>query len=146
MSTETEKLKGIYEKPPGSGVWWIHYHIRGQRHREKAGRRGDAIKLYQKRKADGLRGAKLPELTPQAIVRFSDLSAMALAYAETHLKTSCDYQAKALTLSKPLGSRPAADITPSEIEKALSVHCQTNGTFNKFRSFVSRPPARTPRQ
>jgi hypothetical protein len=25
MSPEkTGKLKGIYEQPPGSGVWWIH--------------------------------------------------------------------------------------------------------------------------
>ena len=138
MSPEkTGKLKGIYEQPPGSGVWWIHYHIKGVRHREKAGRRSDAIVLYQKRKADGLRGIKLPELVPGNVVKFSELSTMAIEYAETHLRTSSDYRAKALTLSTSLGSKQADSITPSEIEAALSVHCRTNGTFNKFKSFVS---------
>jgi len=138
MRTEqTEKLKGIYERPPGSGVWWIHYHVKGKRHREKAGTRGDAIKLYMKRKADGLRGIKLPELVPGNVVKFSELSTMAVKYAEARLATASDYKAKDKELHEKLGSRPAADITPSEIEEVLSAHCQTNGTFNKFRSFVS---------
>lgn len=134
---QAEKRKGIYEKPPGSGVWWIHYHVKGVRHREKAGRRSDAVKLYQKRKADGLRDIKLPELVPGNAVRFGDLSAMAVAYAETHLRTAQDYRAKDLVLRETLGSRRAAEITPAEIEAVLSAHCRTNGTFNKHRSFVS---------
>ena len=54
----------MYEQPVGSGVWFICYYTKCVRHREKAGTRGDAIKLYMKRKADGLRGIKLPELVP----------------------------------------------------------------------------------
>jgi integrase len=134
---QAEKLKGIYEKPPGSGVWWIHYQIKGVRHREKAGRRSDAVSLYRKRKADGLRGIKLPELVPGNAVRFGDLARAAVAYAETHLRTAQDYRAKGLVLQETLGSRPAAEITPAEIEAVLSDHCRTNGTFNKHRSFVS---------
>ena len=44
--------RGVFERPPGSGVWWVNYYVRGQQHREKVGRKSDAIALYQKRKAD----------------------------------------------------------------------------------------------
>ena len=26
-----EKVKGVYEHPEGSGVWWINYYAQGQR-------------------------------------------------------------------------------------------------------------------
>ncbi len=54
------KERGIFEKKPGSDIWWIRYSIDGRERREKVGRRGDAVKLYQVRKADALRGVKLP--------------------------------------------------------------------------------------
>jgi integrase len=133
---QAEILKGIYEKPPGSGVWWIHYHVKGVRRQEKVGRRSAAVKLYQKRKADGWQDFKLPELAPGKAVRFGDLSAMAVAYAETYLRTAQDYRAKDLVLREKLGSRPT-EITPAEIEAVLSAHCRSSGTFNKFRSFAS---------
>ena len=45
-------MRGVYENPPGSGIWWVHYYAAGKRHREKVRRKSDAIKLYQSRKAD----------------------------------------------------------------------------------------------
>ena len=38
--------------PPGSGVCWINYYEHGEQRREKVGRKSDAIKLYQQRRAD----------------------------------------------------------------------------------------------
>jgi len=38
-------MRGVYENPEGSGIWWIHYYAAGKRHREKVGRKSDAIKL-----------------------------------------------------------------------------------------------------
>ena len=87
---EEEKVRGIFERPARSGVWWIVYYADGLRHQEKVGRKGDAIKLYQIRKADSLRGKRLPELQPSKVVRFGDLSAMAVEHAKTHLKTTHD--------------------------------------------------------
>jgi hypothetical protein len=34
------------KKVPGSDIWWIRFKVDGVEHREKVGRRGDAIKLY----------------------------------------------------------------------------------------------------
>ena len=53
-------MRGVYEHPIDSGIWWINYYADGKRHREKVGRKSDAIKLYQSRKADAAAGRKLP--------------------------------------------------------------------------------------
>lgn len=136
-SKEQEKVRGIFERPAGSGVWWIVYYADGVRHREKVGRRGDAIKLYQIRKADTLRGKKLPELQPSKVVRFGDLSKMAVDHAKTHLKTTHDYVAKDRVLREPFGERPAADITPDEIARFIAGLKLSNATCNRYRAYFS---------
>jgi len=137
MKKEEKQIRGIFERPAGSGCWWINYYAGGKQHREKAGRRGDAIALYQKRKADARRGVKLPELVPGRVVTFGHLSAMAVHHAETHLKTIHDYKAKDLVLREPFGDRPAAEITPQELDKFLTKHCKTPATANRYRAYIS---------
>jgi len=122
---QEEKVKGVYEHPSGSGVWWVHYYADGKRHREKAGRKSDAVALYQKRKADARRNLKLPELVPGKVVTFGHLSVMAVEHAKTHLKTTHDYVAKDVVLREPFGNRPADAVTPQEIDQFLSRHCKT---------------------
>lgn len=134
---EQQKVKGVYEHPVGSDVWWVNYYIDGQRHREKVGRRSDAIALYQKRKADGRRNLKLPELVPGKAVTFNHLSVMAVEHAKTHLRTTRDYVTRAAILSEPFGSRRADSITPQEIDQWLTKHCGTNATANRYRSYIS---------
>ena len=36
------KERGVFEKVPGSDIWWIRFKVDGVEHREKVGRRGDA--------------------------------------------------------------------------------------------------------
>ncbi len=55
------RVRGVFEKEPGTGIWWIRYHVDGKPRREKVGRRSDAIALYQRRKADTRAGVKLVE-------------------------------------------------------------------------------------
>jgi hypothetical protein len=51
------KQRGIFEKQPGSGIWWICYFDQfGKKRREKAGTKSVAIKLYGKRKQQVLEG------------------------------------------------------------------------------------------
>ena len=47
-----KKQRGVFEKEPGSGIWWIRYFADGQKKREKVGRKSDAVALYQKRKSE----------------------------------------------------------------------------------------------
>ena len=54
--------RGVFEKVPGSGEWWIRYwDAQGRKRREKAGTKSNAILLYRKRKTEALQGKKLPE-------------------------------------------------------------------------------------
>ena len=50
--------RGLFERPAGSGVWWIRYHdVTGRERREKAGTKTEARTLYIQCKDEGRRGA-----------------------------------------------------------------------------------------
>ena len=134
---KAKTVRGIYEHPAGSGVFWIHYYADGKRHREKAGRKSDAVALYQKRKADARRKLKLPELVPGKVVTFGQLSTMAVEHAKTHLRSIAHYVTKDSILRELFGERPAASITPQEINEWLTKHCKTPATANRYRAFMS---------
>lgn len=52
MARPNGKDRGLFERPKGSGIWWVlWYDHRGRRHREKAGTKAAARDLYLKRKA-----------------------------------------------------------------------------------------------
>jgi hypothetical protein len=60
--------RGIFEKVPCSGVWWIRYaDATGRIRREKAGTWSAADKLYRKRKTEVLEGRKLPETLRESL-------------------------------------------------------------------------------
>ena len=62
MPREIKKQRGIFERPKGSGTWWICYAgIDGQLHREKVGMRQAAINVYQLRKTQIRLGKFAPE-------------------------------------------------------------------------------------
>ena len=78
------KERGVFEKEPGSDIWWIRYYIDGRERREKVGRRGDAIKLYKLRKTDALRGVKLPNNMKHKGVRFRVIAQEAIDWYINH--------------------------------------------------------------
>lgn len=69
-----EKIKGVYERETGSGIWWIRWtDHQGKLRREKVGRRSDAMTLLAKRKTETLQRKKLPENFKAKSVTFSQL-------------------------------------------------------------------------
>lgn len=63
MARKDGKDRGLFERPPESGIWWIQFNDSdGKKKREKAGTKANARALYQKRKSEVLQGKKLPEL------------------------------------------------------------------------------------
>src|ERR1035437_630130 len=77
-------IKGIFERPVESGIWWINYYIDGRRFREKVGRRSDAVTLYQRRKTDARMGVKMPEVRARRAVLREELGADPLVYSKGH--------------------------------------------------------------
>lgn len=52
--------RGLFERPKGSGIWWVRYaDLHGKDRREKAGTKSQAKSLYNLRQAEKLEG-KLP--------------------------------------------------------------------------------------
>jgi len=84
-----KKERGVFEKDPGSGIWWIRYYINGRERREKVGRRSNAIKLYKIRKTDALRGVKLP--TNMKHRRYSSITITRLKASPQRNNTAIHY-------------------------------------------------------
>lgn len=139
-------VKGVFEKVPGSDVWWVRYvDSQGRYRREKAGPRGYAIKLYQKRKTEALQGKKLPETIKRKAVLVADLLDLAADHVKSHYRgerlgaDKKDY--RYATLKDALGNLPAESLTPREIEKELSKLATERkwkpASYNRHKAFLS---------
>lgn len=131
------KTRGVFERPEGSGIWWILYYVKGVRHREKVGRKSDAKDLYQKRKADARAGSKLPQLRARATL-LKELVSDAIEFAESHRKDVRNYRSRGRYVTEGLGARNAEELTPQEITRWLERECSSSpALFNRYKSFIS---------
>ena len=132
------RQRGIFEKMPGSGVWWIRYaDATGRIRREKAGTKSAAITLYRKRKTEVLQGRKLPETLRRAPVLFREIAQDALGYSRAHKRSFRDDYSRMARLLGWFKDRPAESITPGEIEKRLGEQGWADGTVNRYRVLLS---------
>ena len=136
------KQRGIFEKDPGSKVWWICYYDQfGKKRREKAGTKSVALKLYRKRKQQVLEGKKLPELFRKPSVNFGQLADDALAYSKRNKRSYRTDVPRFASLKEWFGSEPAEELTPREIEYKLAKAAEKEkwapSTFNHYRSLMS---------
>jgi integrase len=136
-------LRGVYEKVPGSNVWWIRYVDAQSRYRrEKAGTKSAAIDLYRKRKTEALQGKKLPERLRRTTVSFVEIARDALEYSRT-TKVPEAYRIDRWhmqTLLTWFRERAAEEITPLDIERRLAQLAETGrkpATVNRYRTLLS---------
>jgi integrase len=129
-SKSTTKRRGIFEKVPGSGIWWIQYFdASGRRRREKAGLLGHAQKLLDKRRTERLQGKKLPETLRAKPITFGELIDDALEHskAANGERSTTELKLKYETLRPTLGTRPATEITKQEIVRWLTSTAEQRG-------------------
>jgi hypothetical protein len=134
---QEKKVRGVFEKVPGSGMWWIQYFdAEGRRRREKAGLKSTAGILYRKRKNEALQGKKLPERLRARVVRFSELAKDALEYCKANnLGQQFDgYRIGRLT--EEFGNRPA-EIPIEDLRRWFGQQEWKSGTFNRYKSTLS---------
>jgi integrase len=132
--------RGIFEKAPASGIWWIcYFDADGRKHREKAGRKSDAISLYQKRKMEALQGKKLPERLRAPKVTFEELAKDALEYSKAHKLSYPDDKVRMAKIKEWIGQRPAESVSPQEIEHWLLTKAEElkPATLNRYRALLS---------
>jgi integrase len=129
-------MRGVYEYPVGSKMFWIHWQHDGKRHREKVGSKGAAQKLYQKRKIEAQEGKKLPELVNRRSVTVGDLIDLAVEFTADH-KDRRSYVTKAKIVRDAMGAESAAQVTPQDIDRWLTSRAMSPATSNRYKSFIS---------
>jgi integrase len=136
--TEVKKIRGVFEKIPGSGAWWIQYFdAEGRRRREKVGTRGNAIHLVRKRKTEVLAGKKLPETLRMRLVRFEELAQDAATYCKANNRGQQFDLYRIGRLKEEFGSYAATAITIADIRKWFDEQKWRDGTSNRYRSTLS---------
>jgi hypothetical protein len=131
------KQRGLFEKVPGSGIWWVRYtDAEGRLRREKAGTKSDASDLYRLRKADALRRIKLPTKLRQRIVPFAELCADAEAYTKAHNEGHKNDCYRIAQLKKEFGQRPAESIPISSFRAYFDGQEWEPGTYNRMRTVL----------
>ncbi len=134
----TKKQRGIYEKVPGSGVWWIRYaNETGEIRREKVGARSAATQLYQKRKTQVRQGEKLPENFRAKALGFAQLAQNALAYSKAHKRSYKDDVCRMAKIQEYFRDRIADRVKPHDIEAFLDCHEKwTTATKNRYLALI----------
>lgn len=141
--TSTTSIRGVYERNPGSGVWWIRWtDAHGKLHREKAGRRADAQTLIAKRRTETLQRKKLPEQF-RIKITFDSLCDDALEHsrANNDSKVTHDLKLKINKLRTVFGSSAATSITKQDIVRWLTQRGELRGwaasTRNRWQAAFS---------
>jgi hypothetical protein len=108
--------RGVFEKPPGSGIFWINYFDASRvRRRERIGTKSNAIKMYQHRKNQAWEGKKLPaSVRMQRAVRFSELVDDVLEYSKANKKSYADDRYRTAKLMEQFKDDVAETITPQQ--------------------------------
>jgi len=127
-----QRVTGVWEKAAGSGVWWIRYRVDGKLKREKVGRKGAAIALYQQRKSEVRAGKKLPTNLRNAGVKFKELADAILVFSASHHRDTKNIRIRLAKISAEFGERVADSILPEEIDGWLSATCKTPATANRY--------------
>jgi integrase len=132
-----KKVRGVFEKESGSGVWWIQFFdADGHRRREKTGSRANAIDLYRKRKTEVLTGKKLPEKLRSRVVRFSELAADAEAYCKTNNQGQQFDLYRIGRLKEEFGNRPGV-IPVKDFRDWFGAQEWKPGTYNRYKTTLS---------
>jgi integrase len=136
-------VRGVFEKPKGSGVWWINYQdAAGARHREKVGRESVAVEAYYQRRQEIREGKFQAPRTASHGPTFRELASSRMQHKRTRIRPK-SYRADEIRLEPLLtlyGDLPAASITAVTISQMLAGLVEmgrATGTANRYRSLLS---------
>jgi integrase len=110
--------RGLFERPAGSGVWWVRYVDReGREHREKVGSKSAAREVYRQRKTE----VRLEKFDPEAVTRRRVLTVKGLVEQYqpefTQKRSAKDDRRYARYWLEHMGSTPADQVRPEDVER-----------------------------
>ena len=120
MARPVKKHRGIFERPKGSGIWWICYFDQyGRKHREKVGMKSAAVEKYHQRKTD----VRLEKFIPEEVKgkhRRATVAEVIKDYIEAgearKLKAIEDVRQRLGWFKDQIGDLPARSLTANDLE------------------------------
>jgi integrase len=139
---DSKSTRGVFEKVPGSGVFWIRFvDSEGKYRREKIGSKSAAIKLYRRRKADADEGVKLPQKLRRRIIPFAEVADDAVVYVKAKYARPADDVARLEVIKGWFAGKSTESLTLDEIESRLedakAVNKWAASTRNHFHNLLS---------
>jgi len=135
------KDRGIFERPKGSGIWWVRYADNfGRIHREKVGPKGLARDVYAKRKLEVREGRFFPEnLRRRREMLFEDMVKLFLEdHSKVNKRSWRDDHYRAKVLVDFFGDKPLSETTTQDIErfKARLAQRVSQATVNRYLTLL----------
>jgi site-specific recombinase XerD len=138
---QARRERGIFERPAGSGVWWVRYADENRRvHREKVGPKALALKVYRKRKTEVTERRFFPEQIRWRDVLLSKIIDDYLKRAENTLRSYRDYERYGRYWKDALGDKTLRQILPSDIERYIANRIEDlkPASLNRQLAFLER--------
>jgi integrase len=140
-------MRGVFERPKGSGCWWIRFAYKGKIKKQKIGTYEEACAAVDKKRVEIREGAILPANLRSRKLRFTDL-------AENYLKVEHgEHSGKSATTTKSVkfyvsnyivpkwGERVVDEIAPRDIRPWLYELRDRDGlsgpTIQKIKNIMS---------
>jgi len=145
-SPETKKRharrhpRGVFERPRGSGIWWVRYHDEhGREYREKVGAKGLAADVYRKRKTEIAERRFFPERIHRREVPLGTMIDEVLERTK-NLRAACEYARAGKSWKAALGRRLLSQVLPGDIQRyaARRLRKVAPATVNRELSFLRR--------
>ena len=137
MPRKRKPVRGLWEREPGSEIWWIRYRVDGVLKREKVGTHEAAKNLLNKRRNEIREGIKMPENMRQTSLRFKTLCDDILVFSKKHHRDFRSVEIRVKKIIADFGETPADKIKPADIDAWLSRVTRTPATSNRYRALFS---------
>lgn len=133
--------RGIFEQPKGSGVWYVcYFDEKGKRHREKAGPKGLALKLYQKRKTEIRERRFFPDDIRRREIPLADVIDDYLKRNEDKLRWFDHYERYGAFWKDVFKGKTLREILPGDVERAIAKR-RAEGSLRRGKKQERKPLA-----
>jgi integrase len=133
--------RGLFERPKGSGIWWVRYHDEhGREHREKVGPKGLAGKVYQKRKNEIQERRFFPERIGRREVLVSEMIDEYLKRIEGQLRSYRECKRAGAYWKQALRGKTLRQVLPGDVERYMASRTGklAPATINRHLAFLKR--------
>lgn len=140
MHSPKKLPRGVYERPRGSGIYWIRFAMNGRQRREKVGPLEDAKDLVEIRRADIRRRRLFPDDFKRRSTPFTEIATDFLEMSRiSHSPRTYETNKQRMgTLLAFFRGRDAEGVSPQEITRFLgSDPDRLPATRNRYRALLS---------